>query len=184
MKTDREKWDARYASKEADFPAPDSFLVEHRHLLTSGRALDLASGMGADALFLARHGYAVDALDISFTALYRLQRKAQRVGLDIRPAVVDLDDFPLPRGLYDLVAVFHFFSPRLMRSISHALKKGGLLFYATYNYRHISVKPGFRLDYLVPSHGLTPYFPDLHILMHEEEAGQDKNLARLIARNE
>ncbi len=182
MKRDREKWDERYAGREIDFPAPDNFLVEHRHLLTSGRALDLACGLGADSVFLAENGYAVDALDISLPALSRLRARAQRLELDIRPVVADLDYFPLPRDVYDLIVVFYFFSPPLMTAIADALKKRGLLFYATYNHRHTSVKPGFCKDYLVPAHGLMPYFPDLKVIVHEEEAGPDKNLARLIAR--
>lgn len=182
MKSDREKWNARYAGRDVDFPAADTFLVEHRHFLAAGRALDLACGMGADSIFLAQNGYAVDALDISIPALSRLHREAQRLSLDIRPAVVDLDYFSLPSRLYDLIAVFYFFSPRLMSSIENALREGGLLFYATYNYRHTSVKPGFCRDYLVPPHGLRPYIPHLRVLVHEEEAGPEKNLARLIAR--
>ena len=54
MKRDREKWNARYTGRDVDFPAADTFLMEHRHFLAAGRALDLACGMGADSIFLAR----------------------------------------------------------------------------------------------------------------------------------
>jgi methylase of polypeptide subunit release factors len=108
LKTDREKWDLRYSKESGAFPAPDEFLVTHEETLKSGRALDVACGRGGNALFLAERCYGVDAVDISFQALYQLQAEAIRRGLDIRCVAADLDWYPLPRDLYDLVIVFYF----------------------------------------------------------------------------
>ena len=100
-------------------------------------------------IFLAEAGYAVDAIDISDTALSRLKVYADQRRLNIRCIIADLDGFALPTACYDLVAVFYFFSEPLLSSIKDALKRDGLLFYATYNKRHTSVQPGFNPDYLV-----------------------------------
>ena len=69
--TDRDKWNARYADGAYESrPHPSAFLEQMSHLLpTTGRALDLACGAGRNALFLARRGMAVDAVDISRVAL-------------------------------------------------------------------------------------------------------------------
>lgn len=163
-------------------PRPDEFLVSHSSFLTSGIALDLACGRGGEAIFLAERGYRVHAVDISAQALVRLQTAARRRGLNIQPVIADLDYFPLPRDCYDVIAVFYFFAKGLMPQITAALKKGGLVFYATYNQRHTSVKPGFNPDYLVPPDGLLPYFSGFDILAHETEAGLNGNVSRLIAR--
>lgn len=182
MKIDREKWEFRYSKERGSFPAPDEFLAGHAGLLESGRALDLACGRGGNALFLAEQGYSVDAVDISFKALYPLQIEAVRRGLDIRCVVADLDYYSLARNLYDLVIVFYFFSEPLIKCIKDALKEGGIIFYATFNERHTSVRPEFNPDYLIPHDGLGRYFRDFDILVHETAAGDNENVSRLIGR--
>lgn len=182
MISDSKRWDSRYLSEGDHFPDPDAFLVEHSHLLAGGRALYPACGLGANALFLAERGYQVDATDISFVALGRLLRESVERNLAVRVFVADLDYFPLPKGLYDVVLVFNFFSPDLITAIKATLKRGGLIFYSTFNFRHTSIKPGFNPEYLVPRGGLFPYFRELDILVDEPEAGETRNLSRLIAR--
>ena len=182
MISDREKWNQRYADESPDIPAPDSFLVQHRDLLKFGQALDLACGRGGNAIYLARSGYVVDAVDISDIALSKLRAHAKRLGLNIRCIVADLDRFTLPREFYDLVVVFYFFSKPLLSSIKYTLRPDGLLFYATYNVRHTSVQPGFNPDYLVEPQALSRFFKDYEILVNEPEAGPDGNISRFIAR--
>jgi len=163
-------------------PTPDPLLVAHRDLLTSGRALDLACGYGAASLFVARLGYTVHAIDVSFPALSRLRQEAMTERLPVLCVLADLDNFPLPERFYDLVMVFSFFSPALTSSIVSCLKDDGLLFYSTFNYQHTSVKPGFNPAYLVPAGGLAPFFPELYIIVNEPDAGHERNLSRLVAR--
>jgi tellurite methyltransferase len=182
MKTDREKWDRRYSRESRALPAPDEFLVQHRDLLTSGRALDLACGLGANSIFLAEHGYEVDAVDVSFEAISRLREGVRSRGLLVRCILADLDYFPLPRTTYDVAAVFYFFSEDLIEGIKDALKHRGLLFYATYNQRHTSVMPTFNPAYLIPPDKLAAYFTDFEILVHETSAGDKGNVSRLICR--
>jgi SAM-dependent methyltransferase len=182
LKIDREKWESRYRQGLEETSGPDLLLEDHRDLLTSGTALDVASGYGAGSIFAARAGYVVHAVDISFTALCALNREAQRQNLPIRCVVTDLDYFPFPKNFYDLVMVFYFFSVPLMTSIGECLKRGGLIFYATFNHRHTSVRPEFNPAYLVPRGGLATYFRQFEVLLDEPEGGPDKNISRLIAR--
>ncbi len=182
MKNDRNKWNARYSRHDRTIPDPDLFLVENSSILTAGTAVDVASGLGANALFLARHGYGVEAIDISFSALSKLKAEADRQRLNVRPIVADLNNYPLPPDRYDLAMIFYFFFPAIMSGIRNCLKSGGLLFCATYNYRHTSIMPEFNEKYLVPRGGLIPYIPDLEIVMHDGEAGEAGNLSRVIAR--
>jgi hypothetical protein len=63
---DRGRWDARHAVADDVVPLPPEALRGREDLAsTSGRALDLASGRGAVALWLAGRGLAVDAVDVS-----------------------------------------------------------------------------------------------------------------------
>jgi tellurite methyltransferase len=182
VKSDREKWEDRYGSAEARPNDPDPFLVQRLHLLGSGRSLDLAAGRGANALFLAEHGFQVDAVDISHTALRVLQSAARQRRADVACVVADLDHFPLPQSVYDLVAVFYFFAKPLILPIKAALKPGGTLCHATYNLHHTGVKPGFNPAYLIEPNDLALHFAEFQTIVHEPESGESGNVSRLIAR--
>jgi tellurite methyltransferase len=81
-KTLSAKWDQRYLCSDR-FPPPVPVLSQNLHLLPSrGRALDLACGLGANALLLAEQGLEVVAWDLSPVAIERLRREAESRGLD------------------------------------------------------------------------------------------------------
>ena len=63
---DRARWDARHAAAEDVVPLPpDALRGREDWVPTAGRALDVACGRGAVALWLARRGLVVDAVDVS-----------------------------------------------------------------------------------------------------------------------
>ena len=181
MKNDRERWDSRYRLEAGGHEEPDPFLVAHAELYSGGLALDLACGTGRNALFLARSGFTVEAIDISVAALKRLQSEARRRGVDVRCVAADLDIFPIPVDRYDLVVVVNFHSPRLIPTIKAATKCRGLIVYSTFNQRHSSLKPGFNPAYLVDSRELVRLFADCRVLVSEPDAGEAGNISRLIA---
>jgi len=183
LRNDRERWDSRYSEEFGDTLSPDPLLTACSELLTSGRALDLACGQGTDSIFLARRGYWVDALDISLVALQRLRRQSENERLTIGCVIVDLDYYPLPVNFYDLITVFHFFSVNLTGQIRSALKQDGLLIYATYNYRHIRLRPNFCIDYLVPTGGLGQFFTGLKKIIDVENTGLGGNISQFVGRN-
>jgi SAM-dependent methyltransferase len=181
VKSDRVKWDRRYGAATADLEGPDPLLMKAVELVRPGRALDLACGRGANALFLAENGFQVDAVDISIEALRTLQSAARRRHADVASVVADLDYFTLPESVYDLVAVFYFFAEPLIGPIKAALKPGGMLCYATYNVRHQSVKPGFNPAYLIEPNALTSYFSGLEPIFQDPDAGEWRNVSYLLA---
>ncbi|WP_405058204.1 class I SAM-dependent methyltransferase [Kribbella sp. NBC_01505] len=106
--------------------------------------LELGSGHGRDALFLARQGFSVHATDFSETALDQLRQQAQREGLDDRvtAALHDVRD-PLPPADATVNAVFAnlllnmAFTPGELRSlvgeVHRVLRPGGLFVYAVWS---------------------------------------------------
>lgn len=148
--SDRERWDRKYAAGEG--PAhfePKRLLTEHRHLLTGGRALDVACGFGGTALYLASLGYQVDAADISSVGLAQARAEAARHGLHINLVQVDLTRWSVPTSRYDLVVVFNYLNRELMPRLVAGLRPGGLLFQAARNTRYLSIRPDFDPAYLL-----------------------------------
>lgn len=102
----RLKWDGRYADAVGE-GMPIDVLVDNAHLLpASGLALDLACGLGGNALFLARRGLQTTAWDLSPVAIASLQSAAG--GLPIRAEVRDVTVLPPSPGQFDVICVGHF----------------------------------------------------------------------------
>jgi 2-polyprenyl-3-methyl-5-hydroxy-6-metoxy-1,4-benzoquinol methylase len=148
--SDRERWDRKYAAGEG--PAhfePKPFLTEHRHLLTGGRALDVACGFGGTALYLASLGYRVDAIDVSSVGLSQAEAEARRRNLRINFVQADLARWAVPPLHYDLITVFYYLNRAIMPGLVSGLRPGGLLFQATRNTRYLSVRPDFDPAFLL-----------------------------------
>lgn len=119
--------------------SPAAWLIDNRDLWPRhGRVLDVACGKGRHALLMAQSGLHVRAIDRSADAIATLQHEADRLGLQIDAAVVDLETDPPPsvgESLYDAVLVFNYLHRPLMPAIRAALKPGGRIFYETFTTR-------------------------------------------------
>jgi len=180
---DRERWDRRYEAR-VDVPdfAPHALLVDHLHLLTGGRALDLACGMGRDALFLAAQGYVVDAIDVSGVALERARAEAARRNLSVQFVQADLDTYSILPQRYDVIVDFYFLDRRLVPQIRAGLKPGGLVFLETYNVHRLTVDPAIDSAYLLQLNEATRLFTGFDILHCSDNAGKRQDVSQLIAR--
>jgi SAM-dependent methyltransferase len=108
---DEQFWDDMYVGRSQVFSgAPNGVLVTEITDLPPGRALDVGCGEGADALWLARRGWHVTAVDISRTALQRAAASAAATAITGSLAYVraDLTSAPAPAGPFDLVSVQYF----------------------------------------------------------------------------
>lgn len=108
----RALWDQRHAARDPiESPDPDPTLVDEIGSLQPGRALDLGSGDGRNAVWLARHGWRVTAVDFSQVALDRGRERAASGGVDVAWELADLLEWsPGSRG-YDLVTLFFIHLP-------------------------------------------------------------------------
>src|SRR3989304_8364850 len=101
MRAGRVKWEAKYQQGERRPDGPPSGLLRRwRPCRPRGRALEVATGLGRNALFLAKAGYQVDAIDIAPTGLQEAARRARRRGLRVRGVEADRDPYRFPRGRY------------------------------------------------------------------------------------
>ena len=138
MPSDRERWDARHEAalgSEAARRAPASWLVRNEALLDAqprGPALDVACGLGRNAMYLARLGFCVDAVDLSAVAVEHVTRDASAESLPVRAHRADLAVDPLPGTDYHVTVVTYFLERRLFAALEDTLAPGGLLFFETF----------------------------------------------------
>ncbi|WP_248927856.1 class I SAM-dependent methyltransferase [Paenibacillus hamazuiensis] len=132
-------WDKFYEDRHKSVPffvnAPDENLVEQVETgaIQPGKVLELGCGPGRNAIYLAKQGFDVDAVDLSETAIAWARERADAMNAPVRfncRSVFELE----PEQEYDLVydsGCLHHISPhrrfQYIRTMHRALKPGGQL---------------------------------------------------------
>jgi SAM-dependent methyltransferase len=115
------EWDKRYTDQEQLWSGqPNGALVAEVAGLTPGRVLDVGCGEGADAVWLARGGWDVTALDVSGVALKRAAGHARDAGVAVRWVHAALAEAGLPPASFDLVSAQY---PALLRTPGAAAER-------------------------------------------------------------
>ena len=131
--TERAAWDQRYSGPDLVWGAgPNRFLTEEVTALPAGRAVDLGTGEGRNAIWLAERGWQVTAVDFSAAGLARAARLARERGVSVDWVRADLLDYQPAPGAYDLVLVAYIHLPaaglaRVFRAAAAAVAPGGTL---------------------------------------------------------
>jgi tellurite methyltransferase len=185
MSSDRQRWEERYASGRSGNQGPSRFLASTVSLIR-GRVLDLAAGAGRNALYLARRGHPVDAIDIALAGLQRACALARAEGLALRAVQADLETFPLPTARYDAVLNIRYLQRSLFDAMRRAVTPGGLILFETFlNGPQQFVHPRNPAHLLQPGE-LRAAFAGCEILIYEEgwldTEAEPAYVARLLAR--
>lgn len=166
--SEADKWNQRYRSRTQTPPTAARVLRDNLHLVPkSGRALDLAAGLGANALLLAQQGLESHAWDISNVALESVVATARQVKVTVHCTLRDVVAAPPEAESFDLITVSHFLERAICPDISRALTPGGLLFYQTYS---VDSSEGPRNPaFLLQRNELLRLFSGLEIIYYREE---------------
>jgi SAM-dependent methyltransferase len=128
------QWDARYSERDGAMWSgrPNGRLLAEVAGLTPGRALDVGCGEGADAIWLARSGWTVTAIDISEVAVSRAREAAKLSGVAVEWVRGDVLQTPFPAGSFDLVSMQYPALPKAagdaaVRALLAVVHPGGLL---------------------------------------------------------
>ena len=131
---DAAQWDARYREHETAIWSgrPNGRLVAEVGGLAPGRALDVGCGEGADAIWLARQGWLVTAVDISTVAIGRARAAAQSATVSVEWVCGDILGEALPSGPFELVSLQYPALPKAagdpaLRRLLDTVGSGGLL---------------------------------------------------------
>ncbi len=160
--------ESRSAATRLWSPAP--FLERCIERLPRGRALDLAAGSGREAVFLALHGFQVEAWDRAGEALARAAALAARHGVRVETVERDLEagDATLPEARYDVVACFRYLHRPLFPAIARALRPGGALVFETFLVGQSRFGPPHRPRFLLEPGELASAFPTLDVAHYAE----------------
>jgi len=130
-------WDERYRSSARVWSGePNPQLVTEAGRLDPGRALDAGCGEGADAIWLARRGWEVLAVDISGVAVERAREHASDVDREASGRIewrrADLLTDPPEPDAFDLVSSQFMQLPpdartSLFQGLIRAVRSGGAL---------------------------------------------------------
>lgn len=164
-------WDERYRAGTA-VPVAAEVLADNRHLLPAqGRALDLACGLGGNALLLAAHGLDTEAWDSSAVAIARVQAQAQAQGLALTARVRDVVALPPTPDSFAVIVVSRFLERALAPALIAALRPGGLLFYQTFTRQRTESAQGPQNPaFLLDDGELLRLFAPLAPVVYREEA--------------
>jgi SAM-dependent methyltransferase len=128
------EWDARYSEREGAMWSgrPNGRLRAEVAGLTPGRVLDVGCGEGSDAIWLARSGWTVTAIDISDVAVSRARQTAELAGAAVEWICGDALQTPFPADSFDLMSLQYPALPKAageaaVRALLKTVRPGGLL---------------------------------------------------------
>src|SRR5689334_11023097 len=142
MTYDAAYWEGLWAKTLREHPdkvaqrPPNPHLIKEVNALHPGRALDAGSGHGAEALWLAAHGWRVTAVDFSSSALGHARSTAEAWGPDIAARITwvegDLAVWTPPRDHFELVVCLYVHLAgsvdEMLQRLASGVALGGTLF--------------------------------------------------------
>ena len=146
---DAKAWDERYAAPELVWSmTPNQFVAAELADLPPGRALDLAAGEGRNAIWLARRGWRVTAVDFSRVALAKGRELAGDA--DVEWVCADATTWR-PDASYDLTVIAYLQLPAGERRAAvcaafHSLRPGGTFFLVAHDSTNLLLGSGGPQD--------------------------------------
>lgn len=146
---DAQEWDSRYGGAGRVWSAaPNAWVAATLRGWFTGRALDLGTGEGRHAVWLAALGWQVTAVDFSAVGIECGRLGAQDVGVDVDWVVADVRTWGPPDGVaFDLVllAYLHLEDDVLARA-REWLAPGGALVVIGHALRNLTTGVGGPQD--------------------------------------
>jgi SAM-dependent methyltransferase len=188
--TPREAWNDVFVGRQGrEFPH-NKFLAEMIRGRNPGKALDIGTGQGRNALFLAAQGWEVTGFDISDAGVQQAREAAQKKGLKLELLIDDVDRFDYGRQRWDLVVgmYMHAMITRNATRIIDSLKPGGIIVVEGFH-RDLN-RPGVQGGLIgYRSNELLRAFDRLRVVHYEdtvgpadwERSGRDAPVVRFMA---
>ncbi|WP_265340988.1 class I SAM-dependent methyltransferase [Bacillus mycoides] len=125
-------WDDFYSNREKGIPffanKPDENLVKYFEgkLLNPGKVLELGCGPGRNAIYFAKKGCLVDAVDLSQESIQWATERAKEQNVNVNFICDNIFDLQIEEGAYDIVydsGCLHHIAPHRRISYINLVKK-------------------------------------------------------------
>ncbi len=168
----QERWNNRFqADKSVYGKIPNQFFADELELLAPGSILLPGEGQGRNAVFAAKLGWDVRALDFSEVARKQALAFAAEEEVALTYDLMSFEQMDLPKDTYDaagliLAHTLPQFRPLVHKKVAAALKPGGFLILEGFHKKQLGRTSGGpkRIDMLFNEAELTEDFSDLEIL--------------------
>ncbi len=169
-------WDSRYAEPEFAYGTePNEFFKSKIKKLEPGNLLLLGEGEGRNAIFAARLGWNVTAVDYSEYAKAKAEKLAATADININYVVRNLSDYLPPKNYFDAVGLIYLHLPQDLRETVHAgcvesLKAGGRIILECFDKEQIKYNSGGpkNIDMLYSLEDVFTDFQNLEIELFEK----------------
>lgn len=127
LDAEREDWNDVFRVSTSFKRTPNQFLMDVTRGRRPGTALDIATGQGRNAIYLAAHKWRVTGIDISDEGLRIAKETAATQKLKLDLVQQDIEKYELGTGKWDLVTLIYAGSdPKLIERIKPSIRRGGL----------------------------------------------------------
>ncbi len=160
----REVWNEIYRNDVGFEKQPNKLLVDVAKNVKPGTALDLATGQGRNALYLASQGWTVTGIDFSDEGLQIARDEAAKRKLTISTVNADIDAWEFGKEKWDLIAMIYpgeNHDPWIHKA-KVGLKRGGL-----FVLEFFAGEPDNPDDGYVPGH-LAKLFGDGFVILRDD----------------
>jgi tellurite methyltransferase len=183
-----EGWEQRYRTEtglsDGSFPQPTPLVERFLGVAQPGNALDLAAGTGRNAIWLARHGWDVTAVDGASTAIKILNTQAAQSRISIRTVVADLEkgEYVIEPGAWDAITICYYLQRGLLEPAKAGIRPGGRIIVIV----HTTEGDELPTETRTSPGELLSYFEDWEILHQYEGKPNDpehrRSVAEIVAR--
>jgi SAM-dependent methyltransferase len=168
--TRRARWNERWTRRDYADLEPAEVVQRYSYLLPpGGEVLEVACGLGVNALHLAANGFQVTAWDYAATAIERLRTEADQRGAVLHAEVRDVIAQPPKPASFDAVVVTRFLERDLCPQLAAALRPGGILCYQSFVREAVSDRGPEDQAFRFAPNELLRLFPDLRVLVFHDE---------------
>lgn len=133
------KWDERFNTDEYVYgKEPNHFLESVADKIPEGKILCLGEGEGRNAVFLAKKGYDVTAVDASEIGLKKAKKLADENSVSIHTTIKNLEHFKIHKNHWQGIVSIFCHLPKSFRSKLHhdcvtGLNSGGMFVMEAYS---------------------------------------------------
>ncbi|WP_078595969.1 class I SAM-dependent methyltransferase [Evansella clarkii] len=177
---DKTRWNEKYKKRlnnERKESGANDRLKYLSPYFNGGVAVDFAAGLGENSLFLARHGFEVQAFDISEIAVEHLSKKGEEEQLSIDAQVCDLTNLDrdlIRKDSADIAVIAYYLDRELIPFAMETVKTGGFFFMETFFLAPGKEEEGVAKKYKLEPGELLSLFKEWHILYFEENEHESR----------